>query len=222
MQAATLIRDLATTGHADEKPILATIHSVFMVNADNVPSIYGGLNNLQLGLTELLKLLGSQKEDRDIDTSRYLFSMMHLERKLNKNPAMLQTIRERLDQAITQKDYFNDEMHSNVIGSLADIYVETLGTFQFRIQVMGNPDYLNNPSYLNKIRALLLAGVRSAILWQQVGGNRWQILFGRKRLFEAGQYLLKKIKASSPTPPPAVPPTDSDLPSNDNDNEAAP
>ncbi len=33
-----------------------------------------------------------------------------------------------------------------------------------------------------KIRALLLAGIRSARLWRQLGGHRWQLIFSRRKL----------------------------------------
>ena len=36
-----------------------------------------------------------------------------------------------------------------------------------------------------KIRALLLAGIRSARLWRQLGGHRWQLIFSRRKLLDA-------------------------------------
>jgi high frequency lysogenization protein len=37
----------------------------------------------------------------------------------------------------------------------------------------------------NRIRACLLAGVRAARLWRQVGGSRWQLIFSRGRYLNA-------------------------------------
>ena len=34
----------------------------------------------------------------------------------------------------------------------------------------------------SKVRAALLAGIRAAVLWQQVGGGRLQLMFARQRL----------------------------------------
>lgn len=36
-----------------------------------------------------------------------------------------------------------------------------------------------------EIRALLLAAVRSAVLWRQLGGSYWDFLFSRKAMIEA-------------------------------------
>ena len=41
----------------------------------------------------------------------------------------------------------------------------------------------------DKIRACLLAGIRSAVLWRQVGGSKWQLLFHRKKLVQAARQL---------------------------------
>jgi high frequency lysogenization protein len=58
--------------------------------------------------------------------------------------------------------------------------------------VRGEPVYLQNPDNQNRIRALLLAGVRAAWLWRQVGGSRWKILFARKRLLAAADEYLRR------------------------------
>jgi high frequency lysogenization protein len=77
-----------------------------------------------------------------------------------------------------------------VIGNLADTYKQTLSTLSFRIKVAGNPQILQNSHNANKVRALLLAGIRAAILWRQVGGRRWHLLFNRKRYIKDAQGLL--------------------------------
>ena len=45
----------------------------------------------------------------------------------------------------------------------------------------------------DKIRACLLAGIRSAVLWRQVGGSKWQLLFHRKKLVQAAQQLYSTL-----------------------------
>ena len=41
----------------------------------------------------------------------------------------------------------------------------------------------------NRIRALLLAGVRAAALWRAYGGNRYTLLFARDKVEAAMQKL---------------------------------
>jgi high frequency lysogenization protein len=45
--------------------------------------------------------------------------------------------------------------------------------------VQGEPKKLQDPDTVNRIRASLFAGIRSAFLWHQCGGRRWQLLFNR-------------------------------------------
>ena len=81
-------------------------------------------------------------------------------------------------------------LHDNVIANLADIYSNTVSQILPKIMVSGESNFLNNPANANKIRALLLAGVRSAVLWTQTGGGRWQVLFKRKQFVQAARELL--------------------------------
>jgi len=58
--------------------------------------------------------------------------------------------------------------------------------------VNGDQEYLSRPDIVNKIRACLLAGIRSAILWKQCGGTRWKFLFYRKKIQAELQKLLQQ------------------------------
>jgi len=72
---------------------------------------------------------------------------------------------------------------------LARLYQETISTLGKRIQVSGDPQRLQQEETAEQIRALLLAGVRFAWLWQQRGGRRWHLLLRRGRLLENLQAL---------------------------------
>ena len=109
---------------------------------------------------------------------------------------MLATVGKRLDKAIHQVEHFGST-HDNVIANLADIYTNTLSTFKFRIQVSGDFNYLQQTRISNQIRALLFAGIRSSMLWRQLGGKRWQVIFSRKRLSSEADLLLKEIKEAA-------------------------
>jgi high frequency lysogenization protein len=76
---------------------------------------------------------------------------------------------------------------------MADLYSQTLSTFRYRIQVNGDYNFLQQQRIANQIRALLLAAVRSAILWRQVGGNRWHFLLNRKHIAHQVDLLLKTL-----------------------------
>ena len=68
--------------------------------------------------------------------------------------------------------------------------MSALSTFRFRIQVTGDVRHLQNPLVVHKIRAILLAGIRSALLWRQVGGKRWHFIVYRKKLLETIKTII--------------------------------
>jgi len=121
--------------------------------------------------------------------ARYVIGLLHLQRKLKKNRVMLQRVAEGIERARRQSEHYAID-HPNVIANLADTYSETLSTLQPRIMVSGEHQHLSNTDNANLIRALLLAGIRSAVLWDQLGGSRWQILLQRKRFIEEARRIL--------------------------------
>jgi high frequency lysogenization protein len=59
--------------------------------------------------------------------------------------------------------------------------------------VAGEQRHLSDPENADRIRAVLLAGIRSAVLWRQCGGVRWKLLFHRGRLQQEARRLLKSL-----------------------------
>lgn len=119
--------------------------------------------------------------------------MVYLEARLKKQEAMLGKIADGLANSEFENKNSNMQLAENpdIINQLADIYQQTISTLSFRIQVSGKPQYLKNTAIANTIRATLLAGIRSAVLWQQLGGRRWHFLIKRRKLAQDIQALLK-------------------------------
>ncbi len=96
----------------------------------------------------------------------------------------------------TQINHFGLE-HPTVIANIADIYSSTLSHLKYRIHVQGNRANLEPEAGINKVRALLLSGIRAAILWQQVGGRLYQLFLFRSRFKNAAQELLNQIESQN-------------------------
>lgn len=192
-QAASLVEQLARTGDIPTTELELLINSLFKQNPDSFDDIYGARPNLQAGYHGICKIMGADnsKQNSDIkpEVMRYALSILHLESRLRKNADMMNQLGNSIQSSVRQADHFHIT-HESVIGSLADTYKETLSTLSFRIKVTGNPQILQNSLNANKVRALLLAGIRAAILWRQVGGRRWQLLLSRKRYIRDAQSLL--------------------------------
>ena len=79
---------------------------------------------------------------------------------------------------------------SNVTSKVSALYQETISTLSPRIIVKGEQSYLSNSDTTSRIRTLLLAGIRSAILWNQIGGSQWRLLFTRASYVQSAKKLL--------------------------------
>lgn len=190
-QSVSLVRQLATTGNADQDAMAASIGSLLKIDSDSVADVYGGLAGIRHGLEQLDKQLTSRVVANP-EQARYAAQLVHLQKQLSQNKDMLNKIRVGITRAQAQAEHFG-ALHENVLANLADIYHGTISTLQPRIMINGDPQYLGNQATVNKIRALLLAGIRASLLWRQCGGSRWHLLLSRKKLQAEARHLLSQL-----------------------------
>jgi high frequency lysogenization protein len=190
VQAIGLVKQMAQTGKATEEPFNASIYSLFQMNPTDPSQVFGNLQSIQWGLEKLIEQM-SKNPDRSL--TRYMLSIIHLQKKLSRSQRLINRLTERLNQIKKQVDFFS-LTHPTVIANLADVYLQTISTFNFRIIIWGHQRILSAHETMEKIRALLLAGVRSATLWRQMGGSRWQFLLHRAKIKDAAEKLLTEIR----------------------------
>ncbi len=191
-QAASLVKQIATTGMANSAVIESSLETLFKFDADSVDDVYGGVAGVSAGIREMNRQFSSARAERDVDVTRYVISILTLERKLSANRDMLDKIGKTLDNIKSNLDYFS-LMHENTIIKIGQLYKDTVSHLSPRIVVSGEQTHLGNENNASKIRALLLAGLRSAILWRQCGGSRLSVLFNRKRYENESTLLLREL-----------------------------
>ena len=191
-QACLLVKELASTGTVVNNTAIETsINSILKLDSDTVIDIYGDLSNIKPGL-EQLKLQLTGRTIADPEQARYAASLVFLEKQLSNRPEMLNKIKVGVEKAQFQSETFGI-MHENVLANLGDLYHSTISTLQPRIMVNGEEEFITQPAIINKIRTLLLSGIRSALLWRQCGGARWKFLFFRKKIQDEVEFLLSQI-----------------------------
>lgn len=195
-QCAHMVQQLATMGIIDQHDFGTCISSTVELSPISTDAVYGNLENLRTGLHSLIMQLGDQNNQRKLDVARYAISLLHLQRKLQKKPAMLAHIASELKRARQQVAHFG-VTHNNVIANMAGIYTDTISQIPPKIIVTGESSYLSDLHNADKIRTILLAGIRSAVLWQQLGGTRWQILFKRRQFVREAQRILDEELTTS-------------------------
>ncbi|AAP96424.1 lysogenization protein HflD [[Haemophilus] ducreyi] len=198
-QAATLVQQFANKGVADRAVFSSTIKSLLVTQPQSTLAVYdGNIAHLTMGLATVQAQMGGGNGKLDTEIGRYWINILALSQKLNKDPVAKSQLIQRLKQIERQLSlYDNDIMADQIIANLAAIYSEIISPLGSKIQVLGLQDYLVRPDIQHKVRASLLAGVRAGILWQQVGGSRWQFLFSRKKIFNQAKLFYKDFELSS-------------------------
>lgn len=195
-QSARLVQQLAREGRCDADHFRATLQSVLKLDAPDVPSVFGGTQGVRLGLEILHSKLGGQSVPDDVEMARYVVALMHLENLLRRRQDLQDVLHAGIENAQEQMKFFDngggeDGIHPVLIEKLAGLYSETISTLGPRIMVSGEHGHLANPAIAARVRAALLAGIRAAVLWRQLGGKRWQLLFLRARIARTAGSLLE-------------------------------
>lgn len=191
-QAAALVQSVARTGSADADAIEASISSILVTSPENPQQVYGSLPNLKIGFVTLLAQLDGESRHKDAEITRYVASMLSLERKLSKHSNALNDLGDRISHVQRQLAHVDFE-HSQIMSSLASVYTDVVSPLAPKIQIAGNQQFLSLETNQHKVRALLLAGVRSAVLWRQMGGKRRQILFNKSQIVKAAKQAVRVI-----------------------------
>lgn len=189
-QAVALVQQVARDGYCDSDAFATQLKAISNLNPNTTLSVFGRESDLKIGLECLVNGIDGTPKGSEI--TRYLISLLALERKLNsRNDAMAQ-LGDRLHTVSRQLDHY-DILDEQMVSNLASIYLDVISPIGPRIQVTGTPAVLQQTGVQQKVRALLLSGIRSAVLWRQVGGGRRHLIFGRKKMIEQAKIILARM-----------------------------
>lgn len=188
-QACSQVRAIANDGRGDNAAIESSLASLFRIDSDSAADVFGGLPGIRIGMEVLIENLDSDK--RNAAVSQLAVSVLRLERKLAGRTSMLREVSEGIASIQRQVDHLG-VAHASVQTRLAELYSQTLSNLRPRIVVHGNPVNLADPRRVEQIRSLLLAGIRAAVLWRQVGGSQWRLLVRRKEYAMLARGMLAR------------------------------
>ncbi len=188
-QATELVRQAANHGTWSGYAADTCLDSLLAIDADTVEEIYGSVNSLRLGAETLVSIL--QGERRYMESLGYAVSIMQVENNFRRKSSMQSEIGSELQSITTIDDGLElHEIKDLQAEKIANLYTRTISTMSPRIIVNGKPQFLQVDRTVNWIRTLLFAGLRSAVLWRQMGGGRFSLMFGRKKMLEQARTLL--------------------------------
>lgn len=193
VQGAWLALRVAREGEAEPAAFAASLASVLRLDAETPVDVYGGLAGVRSGLRMLTSQLKGEQADPAL--TRIVAALVQIERRYQATPRLVDELRRRL-QAIADAHGAGDAADAAAIDALAQAYLDTISTLTPRVRVEGNPLLLKDDANVRRIRAALLAALRSVVLWRQLGGRPWHLLLKRRAIVESAQQLLGRSLAA--------------------------
>ena len=207
-QAANLVDRIATQGQIPSTAYEVLLDSLFSFDAESVTAIYTpglaalSLNesspekiiqqSLSVGLRVAKQIFKENATPEYPQTIRYAMSLIKLQKQFARNTAMLTQVHDGLEKIARQYKQENNPLtQEQVAEEISKLYLDTLATLPFRIQVMGKMQYLQNTENEHRIRVLLFAGIRATMLWTQLGGRSWHFIFYKRKIAEALEHIAK-------------------------------
>ncbi len=182
-QALQQVRRIADTGHSEAGVVRTAVDSVFAIDAESPQAVFGDRHALKPGLRLLHNYFRNQGQDPILP--KLALAVMQLERRFIQEGDVIDKVSAGVEKTKGQAAELGDSAHPDLLASLGALYADTISHLKPRVMVQGNPHYLGQAGVVAEIRALLLAAVRAAVLWRQMGGSYWDFLFGRKAMLEA-------------------------------------
>ncbi|WP_271678736.1 lysogenization protein HflD [Thermomonas mangrovi] len=186
--ALSQVRRIAETGQSDTATLQVALDSVFRLDAADTAAAVGGVDAVRPGLRLLRDYLAGTNKDEAL--GKLAMAVMQLERRFVADGAMTERVRTGL-RALRGPVERLGSPHHDVVAGLASLYADTISHLRPRVMVQGNPHYLGQAGVVAEIRALLLAALRAAVLWRQMGGSLWDFLFRRRDMAAAIDQLMR-------------------------------
>ncbi len=191
-QSAALIDQLAYKGEINQAAYDCSFDSLFTFDAPTAIDVFGDLAGLSRGLRAAALYLGGENPQSAKNVAYYVLSMLKISLRLKRNHKMASAIQTGLQTIATQSSEF-ELSRSSVVSKIDGLYQNTVSTITPRVMVRGEQIFLRNSDNAGKIRVLLLAGIRAAVLWHQLGGSKWKLMISRKKYVRCANQILMKL-----------------------------
>lgn len=193
-QVALLVNQLAQTdAPLPTEAFSSLIESLFVTSPNTTLEIYKNLNSLHMGNETLLTFFMKKNKTKEEQVlTRYVINLMLLQKKLKKNHPYELKIGDTLKQ-IQQEINHGTYTEQWILSDLSNLYSKTISKLGLQIRIIGKKTNLQQRLIVSKIRALLLAGIRAAVLWEQKGGKTHHLFIFRHPLIKASKQLKEKI-----------------------------
>jgi high frequency lysogenization protein len=192
VQAARMVDQVAKTGSYPAAFFEASLRSLFAFDAPTVDAVYGNIQGVKLGLRSVVDMLTDATNEDHVAMGAYVRGLLKLEDQFGKRPDLQEVVASRLGHVNFKAQHFSDDA-VELAASISSIYQDTISHLPYRIKVKGNVQHLQQTKNADLVRTLLLAGLRSAHLWRQLGGRPRHFLFKGGKLAATASDLSRQL-----------------------------
>lgn len=208
-QSAVQIQSVARLGTVDEHAIAPLMRAIVITTPEEVTDVYKP-QRLLTGLNNLPLVFGA-KEEENKQTSktemvRIAYNIMALESNITKQKSVFAQLDRQIDALRDNvlkihSDYEtapdNIILDYEVIKQYSKIYSDLISPNFPKLIIYGEEQFLRRTELQEMIRALLLAGIRASVLWNQVGGRRYSLLFKQKEIADCARKIIEDNKGNN-------------------------
>ena len=193
LQSSMLVYQLAHSNRYDVDALHDSAYSLLRLDATTTEEVFGSLRGINLGLRTTIRLFANKPDHMARDLFRYALEMHQLSIKLAHSRDVNEQVKTDLVEIRTSslKHYGDQDEDDTLYEKLGLLYTNSISHLTPRIMVRGNQEKLQDFQTVNRVRTALFAGIRSAFLWHQFGGRRWQFLLHRKGYRVIASQLLQ-------------------------------
>jgi high frequency lysogenization protein len=196
VQGVVLVDAIAFGRPVEVRRSRLLIDSIFATDPDDVDAIFTDPRDLDLGRESAAAMLGRSRPEL-VAAMRYAFVVIDIERRLRRRDDVVAALGRGIRALADEREALDEEtLHRR----LSELYLATISTLERRIQIAGLPEVLKRDAVAAQVRSLLLAAIRAAWLWRQLGGRRWQLLLERSTIRRELLSRLASPSNSSPGP----------------------
>ena len=191
-QAAHLVDQIALNGNSNSTAFNCSFESLFKFDTETTLEIYEDLASLEFGFTGLIEYLGGENKKSGKNIAYYVLTMLKLSKLLLAQDSLAEKIqRSLLDIKVSAREF--ELKRESVVARIDGLYQDQISNLEPRIMVRGDQMHLQNSSNAAKVRTLLLAGIRAAVLWHQLGGSKWKLVMSRRKYVDQAHQFQQQV-----------------------------
>lgn len=191
-QCCTQINRIAHTGYCDEQAVSTVFRALLVTDPKTIDDIYK-ISELKTGFRGLIEGFSAEgiTDNSANELVKLAMQVISLTDRIVRNTSLYNRLSNEIDKLKDQiekacPDFLEGKtsvvLSKENVEKFAQLYQSLISPNFSKLLIFGEERFLSSTENQNRIRALLLAGIRAVVLWNQVGGKKLYLMFRRKEI----------------------------------------